>query len=188
MDIKYKIAMHTFWHCGSGLAAGADVDSLVVKDKDGLPFIPGKTIKGLLRDAIEEIMSFRGEIEGNDIFVNLFGYFDDKSTVIKSASFFSNAELPEIERFSIISNNAQELLYKRLANTAIDDNGTAKKMSLRQTEVVVPCSLYGEILNVNEGAVSLLSEAFCFIKRIGVGRNRGLGRCTFEIVQKGGLI
>lgn len=42
MDIKYSIQFHTDWHCGSGLAAGADVDALVVKDKDGLPFVPGK--------------------------------------------------------------------------------------------------------------------------------------------------
>ena len=55
MKIKYKIEFHTDWHCGSGLAAGADVDALVVKDKNGMPFIPGKTIKGLVREAVEEI-------------------------------------------------------------------------------------------------------------------------------------
>lgn len=45
MDIKYKIEFFSNWHCGSGLAAGADVDALVVKDCNGLPYVPGKTIK-----------------------------------------------------------------------------------------------------------------------------------------------
>ena len=42
-DIKYKITFLTDWHCGSGLAAGADVDALVVKDKERLPYVPGKS-------------------------------------------------------------------------------------------------------------------------------------------------
>lgn len=59
MDIHYSIKFHTDWHCGSGLAAGADVDALVVKDKNRLPFIPGKTIKGLVREAMCDIIGFR---------------------------------------------------------------------------------------------------------------------------------
>ena len=42
MDIKYKIEFFSNWHCGSGLAAGADVDALVVKDAEGLPYLLGR--------------------------------------------------------------------------------------------------------------------------------------------------
>ena len=31
-NLKYSIQFYTNWHCGSGQAAGADVDALVVKD------------------------------------------------------------------------------------------------------------------------------------------------------------
>ena len=55
MNMDYKIEFFSNWHCGSGLAAGADVDALVIKDKDGLPYVPGRTIKGLLRDAATEL-------------------------------------------------------------------------------------------------------------------------------------
>ena len=58
MDIKYLIKFYNEWHCGSGLAAGADVDLLVIKDKNGLPFVPGKTMKGLMREAATDIVSF----------------------------------------------------------------------------------------------------------------------------------
>ena len=46
----YKVTFLDYWHLSSGLTSGSKLDSTVVKDKDGLPFIPGKTIKGLLRE------------------------------------------------------------------------------------------------------------------------------------------
>ena len=49
MRIDYSIEFFSYWHCGSGLAAGADVDELAIKDGDGLPYVPGRTVKGLLR-------------------------------------------------------------------------------------------------------------------------------------------
>lgn len=59
-DLTIKIEFFSPWHCGSGLSAGADVDSLVIKDINGLPFIPGKTIKGLIREAVEDYAALRG--------------------------------------------------------------------------------------------------------------------------------
>ena len=56
MDITYTIELFSYWHCGSGLSAGADVDSLVIKDAKGMPFVPGKTIKGLIREAAETLI------------------------------------------------------------------------------------------------------------------------------------
>ena len=57
-DIKYKITFYSNWHCGSGLAAGADTDELVIKDRNGLPYVPGRTIKGLLREAAMMLSQF----------------------------------------------------------------------------------------------------------------------------------
>ena len=59
-DLTIKIEFFSPWHCGSGLSAGADADSLVIKDINGLPFIPGKTIKGLIREAVEDYAALRG--------------------------------------------------------------------------------------------------------------------------------
>ena len=53
--IDYTIEFFSLWHCGSGLAAGADVDERVIRDKDGLPYVPGRTVKGLLRDAADTL-------------------------------------------------------------------------------------------------------------------------------------
>lgn len=193
MNITYKIEFHTDWHCGSGLAAGADVDALVVKDKNGMPFIPGKTIKGLVREAVEELLLLNGDFQKKtEAFVKTFGNAKDRNAMLddesnntkdfkymkKGDAFFGNATLDEKEYEIIISNDAARFMYRDIASTAIDANGIAKGHSLRKMQVVVPCTLYGEILNVPDDMADEIIQSFGFIKRMGQNRNRGLGRCT----------
>ena len=186
--VKYKVDFHTDWHCGSGLAAGADVDALVVKDKNNMPFIPGKTIKGLVREAVEEIRHIQGK-NTDEVFINSFGFFDNKDEKKKGCMFFTNATLEENEYKAIISNEASRFMYRNIASTAIDDNGIAKEHSLRKMEVVVPCTLFGTIHDVPKEMTEEIVKSFGFIKRIGQNRNRGLGRCTLlleSIEEEGG--
>lgn len=192
MNIKYKIEFHTDWHCGSGLAAGADVDALVVKDEKGMPFIPGKTIKGLVREAVEEIRGLQVK-NLDDNFFDAFGFFEkDKEQMEKGSMFFTNATLEqkkgqdeELKEYDIIvSNNAVRFMYRDIASTAIDNDGIAKEHSLRKMQVVVPCTLYGEILNVPDDMADDIIQSFGFIKRMGQNRNRGLGRCTITVVER----
>lgn len=44
--------LHTFWHAGSGRGRSAILDAEVVRDASGLPYLPGKSVKGLLRKAM----------------------------------------------------------------------------------------------------------------------------------------
>lgn len=182
MNITYKVTMHSYWHCGSGLAAGADVDALVIKDKDGLPYIPGKTIKGLVREAMNEIIALRGGEEPKD-YVKLFGYLSkDGKEMEKSGSFFTNATMEDNNTTNQIKElELQQYLYESVANTTIDDEtGTAKEHSLRKMEVAVPITLKGRILNAPDSMEEEILNALRFIKNLGANRNRGLGRCTIE--------
>jgi CRISPR/Cas system CSM-associated protein Csm3 (group 7 of RAMP superfamily) len=193
-NINYTIEFHTYWHCGSGLSKGADLDSLVVKDSNGLPFVPGKTIKGLLKETVEDIRGFLKKEEDTAL-KEFFGYFNgDKvlSTIetieknmVRGTGFFTNAELSEKEKNAIVSNKAQSFLYESIASTALDENGVAKEHSLRTMQVVVPCVLHGEILDVPEELYDELVQALRYIKRLGQNRNRGLGRCTFQVEEGG---
>jgi CRISPR/Cas system CSM-associated protein Csm3 (group 7 of RAMP superfamily) len=184
--IKYTIKFFTDWHCGSGLSSGADLDLLVIKNKDKLPFIPGKTIKGLLREAVEEIQVY------SDSKFDLIEIFGAETNIKKGINgdkqgccFFKNAELKEDLQEAIVSNKLQDYLYRSVASTAINEDGIADDHSLRKMEVTVPCELEGEILDVPEEFVSIIENGLKFIKRLGQNRNRGLGRCTITI-EKGG--
>lgn len=198
MDIHYKIDFFSDWHCGSGLSAGADVDALVIKDASGLPFIPGKTIKGLVREAMEDLLSFKSLCNENDkdkesdsnkkmcsLFKKTFGFFNgERGEMIKGQAFFTNADLADDEREAIIADKLQAFMYRRLSSTAIDADGVAEPNSLRRIEVVVPCTLEGRILDVpkDENFKKLIVEALSYVKRLGQNRNRGLGRCAFSVM------
>ena len=192
MDIKYKIKFHTYWHCGSGLAAGADADMLVIKDKDNLPYVPGKTIKGLVREAVDVLYSNKkGKDEYKAVFDNyttVFGISGDQENSSRSDSFFKDAVLSTAERKYIVDKEWTAHLYHTISGTAIEDDGTAKKNSLRKIQVCVPCELESEILNVPDQMAEAIINGLRYIKRLGAWRNRGLGRCTIEAIieKKGG--
>lgn len=184
-DITYEIKFYSYWHCGSGLAAGASMDAIVVRDQDGLPYVPGKTIKGLVRENMEEYLNL-----GQEDMDSLFGARTEDAAgegkpVRQGSAYFSNATLSEGERQKIVANKWQGLLYGSIAQTAIaPETGTAKEFSLRTTEVVVPCTLQGVIAHVDDKLADQVELALRLVKRLGVNRNRGLGRCDFIIIKE----
>ena len=56
MTAHYSIEFHSYWHCGSGLSAGADVDSLPVKDKTTEFRIVLKRVEQLFR-RVQQILA-----------------------------------------------------------------------------------------------------------------------------------
>lgn len=175
-SIKYKLEFFSEWHCGSGLSKGADVDALVVKDLQGLPFVPGKTIKGLLREQVAMLIDLRGtEKDMKQQFDETFGVFKSQ----EGTMFCSNAELLEQSR---ISEELVTFLYRSLSFTAINDDGVADNHSLRKIEAVVPCTLEGTIGGISDGLYDFVKDGLALIKRMGTHRSRGLGRCKFTII------
>lgn len=181
MKISYKIKFYSDWHCGSGLAAGADVDMLVIKTPDKLPFLPGKTVKGLIREAYTWVAS-----SAEDVTLRLFGPDTPATDKTPAEAFFTDAELPQEEQNALVATRSQQYLYRKISSTAIDEKGVAKHQSLRKIEVAVPCTLQGCIYHVPDEAVDNVIDAMKYIKRLGTGRSRGLGRCQFIDIQKGG--
>jgi CRISPR/Cas system CSM-associated protein Csm3 (group 7 of RAMP superfamily) len=191
MKITYQVKFYSDWHCGSGLAAGADVDALVIKDKNKLPYIPGKTIKGLIKEAVDDLFSFRKEsmkpsdVEDKQKLLNKsFGYIIDKDNTRQGLMFFSNANIPSKIAQAIVDRKQQEFLYRSVSSTSIENNGIAKNHSLRRIETTVPCQLEGSIEGIPEELKEDITDALKYIKRLGMNRNRGLGRCCFTIIEE----
>ena len=200
MDIKYRIKFHSLWHIGSGESRGADVDMTVLKDHYGFPYIPGKTMKGIIKDAMLD--SF-GIDDHNNITTRIFGTENNPDNPDDNANgecYFTNAELSSSFKKELIGNkdNLLEFLFIREAKTSISPNdrrnndsitgihgnGVAKDGSLRTFEVAVPVILYGEVLNIPGEITKNFEDALGMIKRLGVGRNRGYGSCTVELIEK----
>jgi len=185
--IIYQIEFFSDWHIGSGLAVAGDVDMAVLKDEKGLPYIPGKTLKGLLRHAAETIGQFQSSLVSNDYIERAFGLKtdpqekkdDDKETI--GQCFFSNAYLSD----NVQKNINSDYLYRKIASTKIDEGtGTAKDKSLRKMEVTIPLVLVAEIAEVNVEWIAHFEKVFKMMKRLGGSRHRGFGRCEFSILNQ----
>lgn len=187
MNIHYKLEFFSYWHCGSGLSAGADVDLLTIKDEDGLPFVPGKTIKGLLREASETLAALAPDkYPVSDVIEKIYGKANDSKSpepILQGCAFFSNAGFPKEDKDFILKNKYTQNLFTSVSSTAIDDAGIAEEHSLRRTEVALPCVLVGEVLNLPEDGGKLMYDSMAFVKRLGANRNRGLGRCRFTVTK-----
>ena len=162
-NIIYKVQFFDYWHTGSGLAGNTYADSMVNKNKDNLPLISGKTVKGLLREAAQELNRLDNTLVTNDFIIAVFGEKTIKDgKEIAGQSFFSNITLSENLSKGIIKDNRQNALYHVIASTAIENNGQAKQGSLRQLEVTIPLSLYGKIENVPNNASYETQLIHCF--------------------------
>jgi len=166
--MKIEINFFDYWHCGSGSSGGSESDLVVIRDDRGLPFVPGKTIKGHIREI--------AQIIGDNDFIDIcLGNKEGKD----GECYFSNAVIKES-----IDSELIPYLYKTISYTQIDEKGLAKTNSLREIEVVIPIKLYGTI-DFSDNAKRYeddMKKILKQIKRVGLNRNRGLGRCEISVV------
>ena len=187
--LVYEITMLSDWHCGAGLSSGSDVDLLCIKDQNGLPFIPGKTLKGLLKEAAGIVCK-----NNSEFITKVFGLATERKreseeeVTVKGTSYFSSGELSEkMQRFLAENTNKKALLFRKISSTKIDKNGEAETNSLRKIEVAVPLTLYAEITEIPDNeSMENLKNCMKYIKRLGTNRNRGLGRCVIKEVSNNG--
>ncbi len=191
MTLNYQITFLGDWHCGSGLSGGAEADAIVIRDRSNLPYIPGKTIKGLIKDALYEMTEVNPAISVNLINHLLGAEFRDPNNpekvlyTEKGHAHFSNAELSATEKTEITP-ELSNFLYRNLASTQIEkDLGVAKANSLRVMEVCIPVTLEGCIGGIDsDEQIQVLENALKWVRHMGTNRNRGLGRCKMTITSK----
>jgi CRISPR/Cas system CSM-associated protein Csm3 (group 7 of RAMP superfamily) len=191
MKANFKIQFLSFWHCGSGVSGGAETDALIVRDPEGLPYVPGKTLKGHLREASEWLVENDSE-HFAELHRRIFGTAPDSKFEQLINSQISNESLAGKAHFSdcylhpdYFNEDAVQLpniFSKRIYSTAIEENGIAKNSSLRSMEVAVPLSLYGRIADLNGEELAYLETCMGLVKELGAGKTRGLGKCKLEFI------
>jgi len=184
IELIYKIELLSDWHCGSGLSAGSDVDALCIKDENGLPFIPGKTLKGLLKEAAEIITEFSNDIK-SDFLKICFGEQTDKNSTQSDTGkcYFSNGELTVSVKTALNSSDSDKksVLFRKISSTEIDADGQAVDHSLRKIETTVPLVLFAKITGLPNEYLENIKMCLKWVKRLGTNRNRGLGRCKLSV-------
>ncbi len=202
-QLTIKIKFTSDWHIGSGAGIPGDIDSLVQKDQDGLPYIPAKTLTGILRDACE-LVAFgldNGESGNWQEWVDyLFGEQPGETQVakeeIKTAprsaalsirpGYFSD---PLRKVLNSKANLKNALTFVKPGISIDADSGCAIENFLRFEEVVRGGAVLEAKCELNlptdkkqkEAAYALLVAGTKFVERLGGKRRRGSGKCELVI-------
>lgn len=181
---------------GEGLAGLVDVE--IEHDLAGMPFISGRSLKGLL---VEEWANLRFALYGrtdepqplDDVAMQLFGVSGIPEQSDRSLMHVSAAELPRDLRHAL----AESLSKKQVTpsqilaslttirrQTSIDaSHGAPQTNSLRAMRALMRgTTLIASLAfrqEPDERALALLAACILAVRRGGSGRNRGRGRLAF---------
>jgi CRISPR-associated protein Csx10 len=197
-ELKIKIELMSDTLIGSGSGCGSTVDTDIIYDELGLPYIPAKRLKGLLKDSAIAVVEMLEKsriitpVENKDLLKNIFGNPGQNNP---SGVYFSNLHIEEYEKNREFLASMQKTITPDLIlnsvtrlrqQTAIDPStGTAEDHSLRTVRVINKGLLFtGSIQSekLTDAEAELLILAGSNLKRIGTKRNRGFGEIKCTIV------
>ncbi|TVR12595.1 MAG: hypothetical protein EA395_05565 [Phormidium sp. GEM2.Bin31] len=197
--------MHSDWHVGSGTGR-AELDSIVQRDADDLPYLPAKTLTGILRDGCEQVaQALDSGMTGqwNDWLKVLFG--DQPALATTPLEDEPRPAIVSIHSAHLDENLRQSLKQKQKLRTAIafmkpgvaidPESGCALNKYLRFEEMVrqgavltaeaqldfsdaYPDLSPDEYLPFVQG---LLTAGAKMVQRLGGKRRRGNGRCEIGL-------
>lgn len=187
--IRIKIELLSDLCCYSGEVYNTTVDTDVVYDSYGIPYIPAKRIKGCIREAalelkelgiISEYDSIFGK-EGNDesLFTLSNAKIDNYEEVVTDIKAFAKKHADIVEPQKVL----QQYTYVRTQTAVDSETGSANENSLRTMRVVkkgqvfyADCEFKG-----NEKQFAEFKDAVRIVKHMGVSRTRGLGLVNLKI-------
>jgi len=197
------------WHIGSGAGRPGDIDRLVQRDRDQLPYVPAKTLTGIWRDACELVAQgldddIDNKPKGWGKWVDYL--FGDQPALPKRL--LEKAEVsPRPAALSVRAASFTDALKKRLYQSAVLQNtitfvkpgisieaesGCAKEDFLRFEEMVrggaalqASCELNWTEAELTKDqkrtAYALLVAGAKLVERLGGKRRRGAGKCTLTV-------
>lgn len=197
LQLKVKLKSPTL--LGSGEGWGSIIDADVLFDEHGLPYFPGRRLKGMLRESATEVseMFAQSGIDGiaKSKVTDTFGRSGDAAgaAVVFNDLFVEDYEETVkwlawcFERFKGLFSSEKVLdsLTMIRQQTAIQADGTARDGSLRTLRVLKSGLVFqGDISFANDSSVKLIALACANLKRIGTSRNRGLGLVDCALWEK----
>lgn len=200
MSYKIRIELKSDALIGSGEGFGAIIDTDVVFDEVGIPYIPGRRIKGCLRDSANEVC-LMFEKSGISSFINLskngkgnsFAIIDEAFGISENPSCLniSNLTIEEykdsktslkrlIKNYPIILSKDEVISFFTTIRqqTKINEQGTAEEHSLRTVRAVKKGNVFEGSITANDSnqeILKLLWLACINLHHLGTKRNRGFG-------------
>lgn len=160
-----------------------EADQVCFRDSRGLPALDGDTVKGLFRDAVNDLESLERLPKGTT--ANLFGTRSTGRDQTPGTFHFSPAVLTAGDAAFALQ-KAPDALFRVIQQTALKD-GVAQPHTLRSAEWAGPCLLACEISGPESSDLwTALEEAAFLIRAAGALRHRGYGRVCVTIATEVG--
>lgn len=203
VEIEYKIHFDAPFHFGTGLPNGL-IDRGVARDADGYLYIPGSTIKGVLREKCEqlaqlfdldEVVSPHDEqnawagIHRLSIVDQVFGNRFNPGEI-----YFENAVMSDKWKKSLKDYKQKSMHFQIETRTQTSVSrilGTAREKALYQSEFGVKDltfngSIYGQLSGIQVSGdllypTVLLVISLYFFQRIGANKSTGMGKFLIEV-------
>jgi len=194
---QLKFNIHSYWRAGTGRGGGALLDEMVHRDAYDLPCLPGRTVKGLLRDAVYQAEKWKHIPQGST--ECWFGARDMEENRLENeagALGVSDAVLDKALLDYLQWQKRQDAIgFQRLtqnffhhihATTIKPETGCAKDKSLRGMEVTIPLTLTAQLYELQpsiliDNWLKELEKCLPLIRAVGTSRSRGLGRVTLTL-------
>lgn len=190
---KLRITVKSAATFGRGDGVAGLVDREIEHDSNGLPFLRGKTLKGLLAESAENVVfALKNETKWREAKDALFGK-PGRGTDELGSLHIGDALLPAGLRFALKQEldagdlTPEDVLYGLTGirrQTAMNAFGAPEHATLRSMRVLLPGVILEaefQIDDVNDDQLSLLTAACLDLRRAGTGRNRGRGHILVEL-------
>lgn len=192
MQLLLELLSDTCISSGESIAGIIDVE--VEFDEYGIPFMPAKRIKGILREAAEDINLICDD-KYSDYIDNIFG---KPGECIPGNMILENGRLKDYEEISNMVKRGQKskeygILFNEefikdsftyiRSQTAIDKYGAAKENSLRNIRVLKKGLKFLFDLEIERKYVQFLNQVCKMVRHIGLNRTRGLGEVKLSLVE-----
>lgn len=186
---QIKIVLISDTLIGSAEGYGATIDKDSVFDETGLPLIPGKRVKGLLREQAE-FLEKMGTLN------NVGHLFGNSGSTANSKESFSAGNF-YLDKYDDNKQALERLIDKKLltrsevidyftnirVQTSIDPKtGIAKDTSLRTSRVLKKGLVFFGEITIEEQYEDLMNKVTALTRRIGSIRNRGFGHIHCELL------
>lgn len=185
---KIKIELLSDMCVSDGGIYNSAIDTDVCYDSYGLPYIPGKRLKGCLRECAQELNDWGDEIPISEMFgekgnqkgkvIICNAYMEDAENYIRSIQKFPKNPLCHPQ------NVLNQFSYIRTQTSINYDTGIAEEKSLRTTRVVNKGLKFEADLEIEDKYCEALERCLTVFRHIGIARTRGYGEIRASLMSE----
>lgn len=185
--IKIELLSETIW--GNGESKNGVVNTDILIDNDGFPYLLGKTFKGYLKKAVNDILKPSGKYKDEII----SEFFKDKevknnehythydASVIRFTNFYLDDAIKAI--FNNENNERETIILEALTDIRFANN--IKEEKLRTSRVLKKGLIFNGYIEtteeLSEEKLDFIKMAAKSLKHMGISKSRGKGLVKVEV-------